>query len=131
MYLISPPLFRIQRERREVCHKSLERSREFRESQSVLYTRLKPLYPSKPSPTRSKTTGSVPGHSGPSKPSPTRSKTTSSVPGHSGRSQAAEALATRASIDSFEAGLSLRSATRPHSTGSMGEGTTMIKVECV
>ncbi len=97
-----------------MCHKSLERSREFRESQSLLYTRLKPLSPSKSSPTRSKTTGSV--------------------PGHSGRSQAAEALATRAGIDSFEAGLSLRSArmeTRPHSTGSMGEGTAVIKVECV
>ncbi len=124
-------LFRIQQERREVCQKSLERSREVRESQSHMYARLKPLFPSKASPAHScNTTDSVAG----SKPSPTRSKTTGSVPGRSVRVQAAEALATRDGIDRFEAELSLRSEpmeTRPYSTGSIGEGTAMTKVERV
>ena len=100
---------RIQTERRELCHKSLEKSREVRERQAQLYAKLKPLSPSKPPPTttRSKTTGSI------------------TERGRSRRVQA-EALATREGIDNFEAALTLRGATtvsetRPLSTGNIQE----------
>ncbi len=93
---------RIQQERREVCHVSLERSREVREKRALMYTRLKPLTSSKRhTPSHSNTTGS-------------------SSDGRSRRVRA-EALATREGIDKFEAGLGLSVAmeSRPHSTGGI------------
>ena len=74
-------------ERRENCHKALERTKEAREKQSLMYAKLKPLSPTK-SPPRSKSSGE-PGGSG------ERAR---------GRSMAV-AEETRASIDGFEARL--------------------------
>ena len=111
MINISPS--RIQLERKQLCHKSLENSRVVRERQAQLYAKLKPLSPSKPSPR-------TPGE---------RSRTAGSLSSEKSRShRQAEANATRDSIDAFEATLGQRTAPptiggepRPFSTGSLEE----------
>ncbi len=109
--LSTPPvyLFRIQQERKEMCHVSLVRSREVREKRAQMYTRLKPL------PTTS------------TKHTPSRGHTTGSIPqGSRSKRIQAEALATREGIEKFEAGLSLPVSmdSRPHSTGGTRTAAT-------
>ena len=110
---MSLSLSRIQQERKQLCHKSLENSRVVRERQAQLYAKLKPLSHSKPSP---RTPGG-------------RSRTAGSLSSDKSRShRQAEANATRESIDAFEATLGQKTAPptiggelRPFSTGSLEE----------
>lgn len=45
--LYPPSLSRVQHERKEACHRALEKSREVRERQTQMYARLQPIIPGK------------------------------------------------------------------------------------
>ena len=77
----------MREEQRERCHKALERTREAREKQSLMYAKLKPLSPTKTSPGK-ETAGE-------------RGKRE----GRKSQRSMAEAEDTRVNIDSFEAQL--------------------------
>lgn len=78
---------RLRQEQRENCHRALERAREAREKQNVMYSKLKPLSPGKKPQTRD----------------PTSERRV--LEGRKSRRSDAEAEETRVNIDSFEARL--------------------------
>lgn len=92
---------RLRQEQRENCHKALEKTRDAREKQSLMYAKLKPLSPSKAA-------GKVSGSSGKLASSGHRaSGGWHARQGRQGRAAVRTAVAeeTQASIDSFEARL--------------------------
>lgn len=89
---------RLRSEQRENCHKALEKTREAREKQNLMYSKLKPLSP------RTKTPGRVSGSPGKQSTSEGRARGT------------ALAEETRADIDWFEARLKTLPSSRAQTT---------------
>ena len=105
---------RLRQEQRENCHKALEKTREAREKQNLMYAKLKPLSPTK-------TPGRASGGPGTQAMDNTWKKTEgggSVKKGRGGTVRPAVAEETRASIDSFEARLSTMPLSEPQTTPS-------------
>lgn len=90
---------RVRHEQRENCHKALERTREAREKQNLMYSKLKPLSP------LTKAPGRVSGSPG--------KQSTSEGRADKGRGTAV-AEETRADINWFEARLKTLPTSGPH-----------------